>query len=524
MLLAVRGARIEILAALLAGCADGGGGGGDETGESSGDGEVESGDGAPPPGECEDVVPARAYESTVAELGVPHDVRMDDAWASPAGPSGRFGSLPRIVVHANDDGSLDVAWDDASVGKTFVTRLCTRDGVWEADWHLDMPGLERLVGFGRTADGAWMGATAAAEGEIQYEPEPMGEHRPNIVQVARLDVEGEQEFLVDLRTDVLAPETTPIYGPLSFGTGVVAVGGGEVVAGFAQFGEYDAAVMSRHQWCTFVTLDATTGDHVSVWGGPSHCFDQKILWDGESFVGSALGDAGFRGIGLAKLNVTPWNLSLAVKGGDMSTGGGYQNTFTRLGDTAIGEAGYVQVFATESTPEYQLDFVNASRNLALVHLVPDVGSRMPDDTYDIAIVDTAEGNDAAVDFPVPVSTYFGEMVEGKNKGIVWLTAYDDAALEHAERPKLVRLGVDVYAVLWEKWTATTFVETMAMIVDEWGHVVREPVGLGMARLQRADAAVAVGGRVAWVVGEADGPRLVLHLLDAELELERWEIG
>jgi hypothetical protein len=497
------------------------------TGDESGDGDGD-GDGTPP-GDCSETAPANAYEGSIAELGVPYDARDDDTWASPAGPSGRFGSGPRIVLAANPDGTLDVAWNqfdpinDAVARETYVTHLCRHEGDWHAGWHLDMPSLDRMAGFAKDEAGNFFGATAKFEPEIQYETEPNGLHRDDILQLVRLNPDGNEDFRIDLRTDITNPDATPIYGPLQFGTGVLNVANGQAVLGFASFTEYDANVTSRHQYCNFLTANSETGELVGMWGGSSHCFDQKIVFDGTSFIGSALGDAGFRGIGLSKINESIYNISLGAKGGDMSTGGGYQNTFTRMGDHALGLDGYVQVFATESNAEWMLDTVSGPRNVGFVHLIPGIGAQAPDNQYDVAIVDTGMGNDAAVDFTVEISTYFGNMYEGKNKQIAWLTDYQDGANEHAERPKVVRLADDSYAVLWEKWTADAYVETVATIVDEYGNTLVEKKSLGSARLQRGDSAVALAGKAAWVVGEKEIPQLVLYLLDAQLELERHEI-
>ena len=66
--------------------------------------------------------------------------------------------------------------------------------------------------------------------------------------------------------------------------------------------------------------------------------------------------------------------------------GGYNNTFTRLGDVAPGTSGYAHVFATENDPTSEGGTVIASRNVAFVHIVPDFDTVVPPSRYDVAIV------------------------------------------------------------------------------------------------------------------------------------------
>ena len=124
---------------------------------------------------------------------------------------------------------------------------------------------------------------------------------------------------------------------------------------------------------------------------------------------------------------------------------------------------------------------------------------------------------------IQILDYWGNAYDGRNKQIAWLTSYSDLNSENAERPKLVRIGAGRYIVLWEKWTLGTYVETLGMVVDEYGNILEEATSLGEPRLHRGDGAFALGEKAAWVVGERDVPQLVLYTVDGDLTLERHEI-
>ncbi|TPV95403.1 MAG: hypothetical protein B7733_10405 [Myxococcales bacterium FL481] len=433
-----------------------------------------------------------------------------------------YGKKPEIVVYAHPNGALDVAWIDNDKDQIVLSHV-TRDGdEYRAAWHLELETLNYLGGFARDEDNSIYYLTAVAE-DLQHEMEPSGVQREDIIQLFKLTAGGELEYRIDLRTDATNADATPIYDPMTAGTGRLAVGDGRVMTTFSQHGEYDEGVSGRHQWQIYIPVDAATGELGGRLRAPSHSFDQRVFYDGQDFVGMALGDASLRGVGLAKLSDGDHKVAFAIKGGDSETGGGYNNTFTRLGNVQPGEEGYVAVFSTENDATSTGDRVIASRNLAFVHVVEDFETIDSDEKYDVQIVDTGEGNDHATTLDVQILDYWGEAFDGNNRGLVWLTDYTDRENEHVERPKVVRIAEDAYAVVWEKWTLKEYVTTEAVLVDEYGNVQTEKADLGPARLNRGDDLVRLGDRAAWVVGEADAPQLVLYTLDEQLELARHEI-
>ncbi|MBX5481034.1 MAG: hypothetical protein IRZ16_04170, partial [Myxococcaceae bacterium] len=305
----------------------------------------------------------------------------------------------------------------------------------------------------------------------------------------------------------------------------LAVGGGLVGLTFSALTEYDPGVSSRHQYQAYYLFDAATGAPRTYFGSCSHSFQQRLVWDGARFVGLCLGDAGPRGIGVTAVSrqgEATTRIAFAIKGGDDSTGGAYQNTFSRVGAILPGGLGYALLFSTENSPVYDVDNVNAPRDLVFMHIRPDFEKSKPASTYDVAIADTADHNFRATGLEVEIHDYFGGSYTGKNHGLIWLTQFADTS-QNAESPKLVRLASGHFIALWEEWTLTAYTATYGMVIDEYGNVQVPRTKLGDMRLSRGDDAFALGDGAAWVVGDATVPALVLYTVDEALTVTRYEL-
>jgi hypothetical protein len=474
-------------------------------------------------------VPTSALFGTVASVGIPWVVTTDAEGPAAPIPGTGWGSVPRIVSFANRDGSLDVAWTDMRpTPQIIITHLVPEAAGYKLGWHLKVHTLSYLGGFARDEAGNMFFLTTVAE-DLLAKPAPNGVHRPNIAHLVKLGPLGNELFRTDLRTDVQWAGATPLYSPMSWGTGRVAVGSGRVMMALAANTEWDPPVNSRHQFHIYFGVNATTGALESYSELFGHSWDHRLIHHAGQFLGTSLGDAGLRGIGVAVAGAGWHKVAFAIKGGDATTVPFYQNTFSRLGDLAPGAAGYGLLFASEKSAVYTggTSAVISSRNLAFVHVRSDFDQVVgdPANMYDVAIVDTTAGNPAAQTFDVPIKDYWGDTFAGKNKGIVWLTNYSNRATENVERPKLVALGDGRFMALWERWTLTAYSGTFAAVIDEYGHVTKGPSSLGIGvRLHRQDSAVQLGNKAAWVVGETTGvPKLVLYTVDPDLKLTRTEI-
>ena len=271
----------------------------------------------------------------------------------------------------------------------------------------------------------------------------------------------------------------------------------------------DWGIMARHQKALTTHLDASSGAVTrtsSIW--VSHSFDQRMFHDGTGFVELHLGDAYPRDIVLARPDGNSYSL-LAIKGDT-----GNNNTFTRLGNAALVENdatyGFVALFATEPTPTTDA-MVAGSRELGLVRV-----------RRDFYAVDPAAGLHLDPGMPDTFDVQSGGTM--RQNRLRWLTSYqaDTGGQSHAERPKLVALGDDTYAVLWERWDAggSAFAGTWGMVIDATGATLAEPAMLTDSHLPRGDDAFPLDGEAAWITGDAAARQLHLHVVDAQLAYRR----
>ena len=474
--------------------------------------------------------PTGALTGTIASMGIPWAVTTDtNAPGNFAIPGTAVGSVPKIVPFANFDGSLDVAWISASTPpRIVITHIVPDAASFKTAWHLKPYTLAYLGGFTRDEAGNMYYLTTVAE-DLTNQVQPSRVQRPNIAQVVKLSPLGNELFRSNLRTDISWAEQTPIYSPMTWGTGKIAFGNGRIMTVFSTNTEFDPAVNSRHQWHIYTGLNADTGAVDFSTPTFGHSWDHRLIFHAGKFIGTSLGDAGLRGIGVANADIPDHRVAFAIKGGDAPTVPFYQNVFTRLGDLAPGNAGYGLLFSTEKTATYTggTSPVISSRNIAFVHVRSDFDTLDydPQLKYDVSIVDTNTGNAAAQTFDVPIKDYWGTTYAGRNKGLVWLTNYTNRSTENAERPHLVAIDGGRFIALWEKWSLTAYVETFAAVLDEYGNILKAPASLGTtARLHRQDSPIRFGNKAAWVVGESAGPRLVLYTLDAGLVLNRIQIN
>lgn len=496
-----------------------GGSGNNGTGSSgNGTGASGNGTGGGDTGPTTNVKPDCAVESSIAALGTPFDSASDNN--GPDSHNSMYGARPQIVARSRGDGSLDIAWldngpeteADRDIILTHVER--TETG-YEAAWHDKVEGLGILAGFARVGDDSLV-LTALSEA-ISGSVAPENQDRDGILQIVRRTNGCEDGYRVDLRSDFDGnTDRLPIYQPLVAGDSRLDVSGDTYAIHYSQHTEYDEGVTNRHQVGRMFLGSIVDGELAHENGGISHSFSQRLTPIEGGFLTGELGDASHRGIAAGRLmNDGEFSRTnaFAIKGGDGPTGGGYNNTFTRLGPIFEAPHGGVLFFTSEDETDYTTARVNVSRNLALVHLKTsfwDVDSP----NYTTPAVDTAEGNDDTDAFDAPMKDYWGGTYTGKNQGIAWLTDYSNRETDHAERPHAVRIADDAYLVLWEHWSLSAYIETMAIVVDEYGNVKTAAKSLGAERLHRNGESFALAGGAAWVTGAAG--QLVLHVVDASL--------
>jgi hypothetical protein len=455
-----------------------------------------------------------ALTSSIPELGGVYSTEDNNG---PDDHSSMYGANPRIVAAPRMDGSFDVAWQTETGGdKIYVSHVEESSGTYSAAWHVEVASLGALGGLAVDENGLPMVVTASDE-RIAGDVEPSETHRDNIMALVRIGENCAEDYRQDLRTDFDGNSgRLPLYSPFTAGTSRLAVGGGTYVIHYSQNTEYDEGVTQRHQIGSYLVGSAATGALTDVQGNISHSFDQRLRFDGTDFISLSLGDASLRGIALSHTTVAGsknQKTLFAIKGGDSNTGGGYNNTFTRLGNVARSKSGYVSTFSTEAEPTHP-ERVSFSRNVGLVHSPVGFQSIDQPSKYGVVIADTAVGNDNTESWTVDILDYWGTAATGNNQQVAWITDYADRLTAHAERPKLVRYGEDKFFIIWEKWTLDDYEATYAALTDEWGNLIEGPTSLGSARLPRGDDAFLINSTAAWL--EGSGGNIILHLLDKDL--------
>lgn len=466
-------------------------------------GETETESGGPPP------MPV----ATIGELLVPFDTNLMDT-EGPAGWSTQYGKSPEIIALPQGR-TIDVLVQDYTTspnGKAYALRLEPLADDYVITTVLEPPMLDRIMGLGRDPTDALFVASGIDETDTLTLDDPMpGQYRGGIIRVVRVGWDGTVAWDTDLDLARQATGEAPelLINPMVAATSRLAFGGGTVALVHGINTDTDWGIMARHQKALTTHLDASSGAVTrtsSIW--VSHSFDQRMFHDGTGFVELHLGDAYPRDIVLARPDGNSYSL-LAIKGDT-----GNNNTFTRLGNAALVENdatyGFVALFATEPTPTTDA-MVAGSRELGLVRV-----------RRDFYAVDPAAGLHLDPGMPDTFDVQSGGAM--RQNRLRWLTSYqaDTGGQSHAERPKLVALGDDTYAVLWERWDAggSAFAGTWGMVIDATGATLAEPAMLTDSHLPRGDDAFPLDGEAAWITGDSAARQLHVHVVDAQLAYRR----
>lgn len=449
--------------------------------------------------------------ATVAELLVPFDANLQDV-EGPASWATQYGKSPEIVAVAHDR-IIDVLVQDywaGPNGHAYLLRLEPLETDYVITAVLEPPMLDRIMGFARDPGDLLYVASAVDESVTLTLDDPMpGQYRSGIVRVVKLGWDGAVLFDTDLDMAREATGDGPelVINPMVAATSRLAWGGGFVALLHGINTDTDWDIMARHQKALTTHLHSGTGEVTrtsSVW--VSHSFDQRLFHDGTGFVEMHLGDAFPRHVVLARIEPDSGGYPLLYIKGET----GANNTFTRLGNAAMIEGdptyGYLALFATEATAATDAQ-VAGSRDLGLVRVRRD---------FEATTADSGAHLDPALPHTLDVQS----AGEARQNHLRWLTSYqgETGGQSHAERPKLVALGGDVFVVLWERWDAggNTFAGTWGMVVDGTGAPVVAAKQVSDSHLPRGDDAFALDGEAGWITGDSQAKQLHIHLVDATL--------
>jgi hypothetical protein len=190
---------------------------------------------------------------------------------------------------------------------------------------------------------------------------------------------------------------------------------------------------------------------------------------------------------------------------------GDNNSFTRLGGivpiapAAMGDLGYLVVFATDRSPTDTTAILNGTRDLAFLRVSHGFASM---DEKGSAFVDGASTQEV---------TSAGDAATNK---LTWLTDYAADAAQ-VDGPRLAAISGDQVVVLWERWTGTgdrqsMFGGTQGLVLGTDGVVKVMPKQVSLHHLLRGDDLVSLGAQALFVSGQSAGKKLTLNLLGADL--------
>ena len=408
-----------------------------------------------------------------------------------------FGHYPLVPLFVDPDGSLYAAWQDTT-SPNIIISCVVQDRVTST---FRVPSLGRIAGFARDGAGNSYVLTSVAN-DVFSKDEWV--KRDRILQLLKVSPTGEVIYTHEIG------DRHPVYNPMCAGSARIAFGSDRLGVVFSQNIEYDAQVGARHQAQSSFVLDAKTGAELGYHYGPSHSFDERVIYDRGVFVGASLGDAFSRGIQMIMFldGKSRSAVAYAIKGTE-----GDNNTYSELGQIMAQPNYYSVLFATDGGPTAQSA---NTRNLAYVRVRKDFDKiGQGKSPYDVNIT---EGEGAGATIDVAMTSIDGQSMTGHNRGVVWLTNYTDQSKTVAYHPRMAGLANDALLVMWEEWHDGRYAATYAVLIDGNGVRTVGPKMLSNVRLDAQDDLVVWGGSAMWAIPDAAAGALKLYAIDDQLTL------
>ncbi|HAN31488.1 MAG TPA: hypothetical protein DCQ06_07810 [Myxococcales bacterium] len=451
--------------------------------------------------------------------------------AGPGEHANRYGQNRRFWPVQREQGH-GVIWQAPASGTSYVTWL-SADLVDATSASLPLP--DDMVLAGAVSDGA--GVLFA----LMIEPSSK-ELTTRTVKIFRMGasaagVELQAEQALDAAKKKL---NITSFGSIESASNQVAMQYSEGKIGlFVARKMHKASDGLNHQGAISLVIDAETLTLMKNHGQSSgHSFESFLTVGPEGrFVGVDLGDNYPRGVHLHRFDEqgrksrvvytfktkhgtkaqNPAGKTFPKYDGVQSDKALYQwsndnSTYTELAGVVSTSKGLLVVFASEAD---QLDngkatsLHNGPRNVASVCIRADFeaaskGKNSAWVTDDLVVSSsdyTMEGG---------YYSFGGKWLEQRNVGVNWLTAYDDKE-SNASRLKVVKSASEATWVVWERWSAKSYIETFAMSLNDDGSLKQAAHSLGkQLRLGRREDPVVTAAGVWFVRG--DGAGLVLDLI------------
>ncbi len=312
---------------------------------------------------------------------------------------------------------------------------------------------------------------------------------------------------------LLKGEDTPASGlsnsgtryPFQFGNTSMAIQKGTLAVHYARV-MYNGHQSNMIIYVDCDTMARKTGTTCYI----SHSFDQRAYAtaDGNSFLFLNQGDAYYRGFKISQVNASTLNsagdfYNFHFREGTVR----YQEVFAQMGGVAEVNAGYVFLGSSERA----LDHVDNSsagnggkaidaRDLFLQVLKKDFKNYSGANKFALA------GETRAAK-PSTLSTaphYF--VSSDVDYGVNWLTNYD--ADYYASNPKVVAIGNEQFAIMWEKRSySSSNITTYYAVMDANGNVVKDTMILQDCLLAADTDPVFLNGKIYWTTKDKYGFRI-----------------
>ncbi len=335
----------------------------------------------------------------------------------------------------------------------------------------------------------------------------------NIVTMSIAKYNSEGTFQQAL--DIPGFESTPAFGedggtknPFNSGNCDLAIQNGILAV------NYGRQMYNGHQSNMIIYVNLSTMTRVSyntVY--TSHSFDQRIYAasDGISFLALNQGDAYNRCFSVAKISTSSQAGYGKLENFHFREGAtrsyGYNETFAQMGGLAETQSAYVfagsseRILSLAEAPSTIYMGHNDARDLFLQFLKKNYTQYSGANCYAVA------GETRAAEGQVPTNPSTNLFLDGDevDYGVLWLTNYDED--HYVAHPKVVSIGDDKVAVLWEKRAYSgTDVSAYFAILDSNGNVVRD-TALMMDTMLAADTdPVYFNGKIYWATNDTYGFR------------------
>ncbi|MCB1143986.1 MAG: hypothetical protein H7A24_09815 [Leptospiraceae bacterium] len=449
--------------------------------------------------------------------GSPYDASKEDQFG-PSSHSSMYGTRPQIVLHKNPDGGICIAWKDSEKENLHLTEL---NSSLEIKNELSIKMKFPLFGGYSKDDSGNYYIVFARENRD-------GDFRANI-SLMKYSPTGKQLGNFDLPID---RENFDVMSPISAASSRVLFADGKVAVHMGKTQHKNKSDGLNHQSAIFFVVDSNTmkmdTDLSTKWVA-SHSFDQRLLFDGKDFVTLDLADNFPRGFSLRKPSgsrVIFTYKTQHIKGENRSND---NNTYSELGGLANDESGYLVLGSSEKSFDNKVTgkYLNESRNLFMLLVDYDFPSKevlSKDGKRHSNLVNPeiiiSEGENSK-------EIFFYDYGGGKNYqqrvGVVWLTDYSDSSKENVARPKLVKLGMNKFMALWEKWSANSYEGTYYTVFNSHGDIIKKKSHLGNYRINRGDEIIEWNGKALWVTGKKDYKSLKIITLE-DTKVKKTERG